>query len=60
MLLLYILILKDYQIFCCTKVTTVGNLSSFFYKMMVFDYMVSKVLLSSRTLQFRNHITVST
>lgn len=60
MLLLCILILKDYQIFCCIKVMTVGNLSSFFFMMTVFDYMVSKVLLSSKTLPFRNHITVST
>ena len=35
MLLFYVLILKDYQLFCCTKVMSVGNLSSFFYIMMV-------------------------
>lgn len=57
---LYVLIPKDYQIFCCTEVASVRNLSSFSYIMMVFDYMVSKVLPNSKALQLKNHIIVST
>ena len=60
MLVLYVLIPKDHQIFCCTDVASVRNLSSFSYIMMVFDYMVSEVLPNSKALQLKIHIIVST
>lgn len=60
MLPLCVSIPKDYPFFCCVKIVSVRNLRSCFYLMMVLGYMVSKVLSSSKTLQFQNCVIVST